>query len=67
MEISGIEPEASYMQSTRSTTELYPQLTNFRRWNRMTYVAVNNIRGSAVTRKAVNACVSVTFRSTVVH
>ena len=26
MEISGFEPEASRMQSERSTTELYPQL-----------------------------------------
>ena len=28
LEISGIEPEASCMQSKHSTTELYPQLLN---------------------------------------
>ena len=67
LEISGIEPEASYMQSTRSTTELYPQHVEQFQWNGTTYVTVNNVRRTAATREAVNARISVTFRSAVVH
>lgn len=37
VEISGFEPEASRMQSERSTTELYPQLD--KRFLRMLFIA----------------------------